>query len=341
MSHIFKPGSIVVVAECFQGEVRPVTHELVRFAEALQKVRPTEIQILVLGEKVEALAKHLAATSGKDVLGLSAPELAQYNGEAYKSVLHEVLAEQSPAYICVAHSSRGSDFAPGLAMRLKAACIAGVSSFISQEDEIYFSRDIFGGKIKADMQSSAKTTVLTLQPGSYEATPKKDQTQTSGKVFLKSIAIASQSSTTLSTTACQTSDLDLSTAKVIVSAGRGIGKEETLQLIRDLALMIPQSVVCGSRPVIDLGWMSYDRQVGVTGVTVTPDLYLACGISGAAQHASGMKGSGFIVSINTDPMAAIFNLSDICIVEDLRTFIPLLLEKMASGRKEASRHNPS
>ena len=330
MSHIFKPGSIVVVAECFQGEVRPVTYELVRFAEALQKFRPTEIQILVLGEKVEALAKHLAATSGKDVLGLSAPELAQYNGEAYKSVLHEVLAEQSPAYICVAHSSRGSDFAPGLAMRLKAACIAGVSSFISQEDEIYFSRDIFGGKIKADMQSSAKTTVLTLQPGSYGATPKKDQT--SGKVFIESIAVASLSSKTLSTTAYQTSDLDLSTAKVLVSAGRGIGEEENLQLIRDLAFMIPKAVVCGSRPVIDLGWMSFDRQVGVTGATVTPDLYLACGISGAAQHSSGMKGSGFIVSINTDPMAAIFNLSDICIVEDLTTFVPVLLEKMAEQR---------
>jgi electron transfer flavoprotein alpha subunit len=327
MSNIFKSGSIVVVAECFQGEIRPVTHELVRFAEALQKIKPAEIQILVLGEKVEDLAKHLAVTSGKNVLGLSAPELAQYNAEATKSVLHDVLGERPPAYICVAHSSRGSDFAPGLAMRLKAACITGVSSISFQEDEICFSRDIFGGKINADMLSSAKTTVLTVQPGSYGATPKKDQT--SGKVFFKSIAVTSQSSTTLSTTAYQTSDLDLSTAKVIVSAGRGIGEEENLQLIRDLAFMIPQSVVCGSRPVIDLGWMSYDRQVGVTGATVTPDLYLACGISGAAQHASGMKGSGFIVSINTDPLAAIFNFSDICIVENLITFIPLLLEKMA------------
>jgi len=334
MNPIFKPGSILVVAEHFQGEIRPVTHELLRFAEALQKFRPGEIQILVLGEKIEDLANDLAVTSGKDVLGLSTPGLARYNGEAYKSVLYEVLAGQPPAYICVAHSSRGSDFAPGLAMRLKAACITGVSSIISQENEICFSRDIFGGKINADMQSWAKTTVLTLQPGSYGATPKKNPAQTSGKVLIKSMAVISPSSTTLSTTACHTSDLDLSTARVIVSAGRGIGEEENLQFIRDLASLIPQSVVCGSRPVIDLGWMSYDRQVGVTGATVTPDLYLACGISGATQHTSGMKGSGFIVSINTDPMAAIFNLSDICIVEDLMTFIPLLLEKMASGRKE-------
>ena len=320
----------MVIAEHFQGEIRPVTHELVRFAEALQEVRPAGIQILVLGEKVEGLAKSLAKTTGKDVLGILAPQLTRYNGQAYKTVLHEVLREHPPAYVCVAHSSRGSDFAPGLAMRMGAACITGVSSISVQEGVICFSRDIYGGKINADMVSSSKTTVLTVQPGSYGPTPKNDQA--GGKVYLKSVVVVPQASTTLSTTAFQTSDLDLSIARIIVSAGRGIGEAENLQLIRNLASVFPRSVVCGSRPVIDLGWMTYDRQVGITGAIVTPDLYIACGISGAAQHAGGMKGSGFIVSINTDPMAAIFNLSDICIVEDLKTFIPLLLEKMAEQR---------
>lgn len=329
MRNMIQPGSIVVVAEHFQGEIRPVTHELVRFAEALQEFRPVDIQILVLGDKVEDLAKNIVKTTGKDVLGISAPQLNRYNGQAYKSVLYEVLREHPPAYVCVANSSRGSDFAPGLAMRLKAACITGVSSISAQEDRVCFSRDIYGGKINADMVSSAKTTILTLQPGSYGPTPKNNQTK--GTVFLKSMTVAPQASATLSTTAFQTSDLDLSIARVIVSAGRGIGEAENLQFIRNLASVLPRSVVCGSRPVIDLGWMTYDRQVGVTGAIVTPDLYIACGISGAAQHASGMKGSGFIVSINTDPMAAIFNLSDICIVEDLKTFIPVLLEKIAAN----------
>ena len=330
MRNILQSGSIVVIAEHFQGEIRPVTHELVHFAEALQQIKPLPIQILVLGEKVEGLAKSLAKTTGKDVLGILAPQLTRYNGQAYKTVLHEVLREHPPAYVCVAHSSRGSDFAPGLAMRMGAACITGVSSISVQEGVICFSRDIYGGKINADMVSSSKTTVLTVQPGSYGPTPKNDQA--GGKVYLKSVVVVPQASTTLSTTAFQTSDLDLSIARIIVSAGRGIGEAENLQLIRNLASVLPRSVVCGSRPVIDLGWMSYDRQVGVTGAIVTPDLYIACGISGAAQHAGGMKGSGFIVSINTDPMAAIFNLSDICIVEDLKTFIPLLLEKMAEQR---------
>ena len=295
----------------------------------LQHFRPAPIQMLVLGERLDDLAESLATKTGKDVLGIAAPQLAQYNGQAYKSVLHEALAEHPPKHICIAHSSRGSDFAPGLAMRLNAACITGVSALSVQQGRLCFSRDIlYGGKINADMVSSTKTTVLTVQPGSYGPTPKKDQTR--GKVYLESMTVAPQTSDTLSTTAFQTSDLDLSIARVIVSAGRGIGEAENLQLVRKLASLIPQSVVCGSRPVIDMGWMSYDRQIGVTGATVTPDLYLACGISGAAQHVSGMKGSGFIVAINSDPMAAIFNLSDICIVEDLKTFIPVLLEAMSN-----------
>ncbi len=330
MRNILQSGSIVVVAEHFEGKIRPITYELVHFAEALQQVSPAPIKILVLGEKVETLAKSLAGTTGKDVLGIHAPQLAQYNGQVYKSILHETLRDHPPAYVCIGHSSRGSDFAPGLAMRLKAACITGVSALSVQENMICFSRDVYGGKINADMTSFTKTTVLTIQPGSYGPTPDKDQPK--GNVYLKSMAVAPQASATLSTTPFQTSGLDLSAARVIVSAGRGIGEEENLQLIRNLASAIPQSVVCGSRPVIDLGWLTYDRQVGVTGATVTPDLYLACGISGAAQHTGGMKGSGFIVAINADPMAAIFNLSDICIVEDLATFIPVLLEAMSDKR---------
>ena len=330
MKNTLPSGSIVVIAEHFQGEIRPVTHELVRFAQALQQFRPAEIQILVLGDKVEKLADSLAEATGKNVLGLSAPQLAQYNGQVYKAVLHEILGKHLPAYVCVAHSSRGLDFAPGLAMRLGAACITGVGSVSGRENEICFSRDIFGGKINAEVVSAARTTVLTVQPGSYGSTPLKDRAM--GTVSVQSVVVAPQTSVTLSTTACQTSDLDLSIAKVIVSAGRGIGEADNLQLVRKLAAVLPRAVVCGSRPVIDLGWLSYDRQVGVTGATVTPDLYIACGISGAAQHAGGMKGSGFIVSINTDPKAAIFNLSDICIVEDVTTFIPILLEKIAERK---------
>ena len=327
MNDTQKPETIVVVAELFQREIRPVTYELVCFAESLQQLRPANIQILLLGECVQDLTEKLARTTGKDVLGINATQLAQYNGQAYQTILHTVLAKHPPAYVCAAHSSRGWDFAPGLAARLGATCITGVNRVSSRNQTICFSRDIYGGKITADMLSSADTTVVTVQPGSYRSNPTTDQAP--GTVDQISVTLASQASETVSTRMYQTSDLDLSEAKVIVSAGRGIGEAENLDIIRRLSSAIPQSVVCGSRPVIDLGWMPYDRQVGVTGASVSPDLYLACGISGAAQHVSGMQGSAFVVAINSDPTAAIFNHSDICIVADLTVFIPLLLEKLA------------
>ena len=118
----------------------------------------------------------------------------------------------------------------------------------------------------------------------------------------------------------------LAEASIIVAAGRGIKEEENLELIQQLASVFNGAAVGGSRPLCDLHWLEYKQQIGITGATVTPDLYLACGISGAAQHISGMRNAGFIVSVNIDPKAAIFNHSDVCIVEDLNTFIPTFME---------------
>ena len=323
--------SIVIIAECFEGEIRPVTYESIGFAETLQQLRPARIKILVLGDDVEKMATDLAQTSGKDVLGINVPQLSQYNGQVYQSVIYAELKEQSPEYICAAHTSQGWDFIPGLAARMQATCITGVNRVSARGEKICLSRDIYGGKLSADIISKTESTLITVQPGSFRWNQKPNQEP--GVVKIISPSIEPQDSKTLSTHSHQESDLDLSQAKVIVSAGRGIGDEENLDLIHQLATAIPQAVVCGSRPIIDNGWLSYDRQVGVTGATVSPDLYLACGISGAAQHVSGMQGAALVVSINTDPMAAIFNQSDICIVEDLTVFIPALLDKLSETSK--------
>ena len=122
-------------------------------------------------------------------------------------------------------------------------------------------------------------------------------------------------------------DAGLSRAKVVVAAGRGVGEEENLDLLRRVAGLFSSAALAGSRPVCDLGWLSYGQQVGLTGTTVAPRLYIACGISGARQHTVGMQGSGFIVAINSDPQATIFNLADVCVKEDLAAFLPALLEQ--------------
>ena len=120
-------------------------------------------------------------------------------------------------------------------------------------------------------------------------------------------------------------------AEVIVSAGKGIGRKENLEIIERLAALFPKSAVAGSRSVCDSKWLDRDRQVGLTGSVVNPRLYIAAGISGSTQHIAGMRSSGFVVAINTDPNAAIFNVSDVCIVEDLKTFVPLFIDSHEKG----------
>ena len=121
---------------------------------------------------------------------------------------------------------------------------------------------------------------------------------------------------------------------MVVAAGRGIAKPENLELLRRLAGLFSRAALAGSRPVCDAGWLGYGHQVGLTGASVAPRLYLACGISGARQHTVGMQGSEFIVAINSDPQAAIFNLADVCLVEDLLSFIPELLRVAAESSRE-------
>jgi len=119
-----------------------------------------------------------------------------------------------------------------------------------------------------------------------------------------------------------------------VAAGRGVGEIENMRLIKQLSALFPRSAVAGSRPVCDMGWLDYKRQVGLTGATVSPKLYIACGISGAMPHQVGMQGAGFIVAISTDPRAPIFNLSDVCIQEDLKRFIPALVEEFQKRKRQ-------
>jgi electron transfer flavoprotein alpha subunit len=321
---------IVVVAEYFQGKICPATYELVHLAETIKRIKPAEIRVIILGERIEATAQQIAHITGKNVIAVSDSAFRYYNGELYKRALQDLLGELQPAYVCIANSSQGSDFAPGLAVRLRAACITGVEGVEIRDNGIIFSRVVFGGKITSTVRSLTETTVLTLQPGFF---PSKTTPGTiPGQVDTREISVSSPKSRTISIKSASAGDLDLSQADVIVSAGRGIDEQENLSLIRRLAEFFPNSAVCGSRPVIDMGWMPYNRQVGVTGATVSPELYIACGISGATQHVVGMKGSGFIVSINTDPMAAIFNTSDVCIVEDLKTFIPILVGVLENER---------
>ncbi len=317
-------NQIIVIAEHADGQINPVTYELIAFAKKLQAQESLGISVIILGAEIQKPATEIAEISGMDVTGFDIPQLPDYNGEIYCRVLAEHLTAAPPVYVCVAQTSRGLDFAPALAVELDAACISGIEDILPDADGICFARPLFGGKSMAHIRPEAKTAVLTVQPGIFSEN--RQDTVKSGRVALKTAAIEPKWWHSLGTIHQDTDTAGISQADVVVGAGQGFGDQESLELAHRLASIFPKSAVAGSRIVCDLRWLEYGCQVGVTGATVSPRLYIACGISGAIQHVSGMRGSELIVAINKDPAAAIFQVADICIVEDLMTFIPTLIE---------------
>jgi len=331
------PQEMAVVAELAAGLPTPVTLELIAFAKTLRGDQTGPVRVFVVGKGIEKAVALLSEIPDVVVAGFSGASLAAYSAEAWKNVLAPRLAGLKPRFVCIAHDATGSDFAPGLAVRLGAGCITAIESARLDGAVVIFRRSLLNGKITAEVASQAETTVITLLPGVHRYAGAGEAAQQSRGVSLSEerllaaqariIAIPEMSLTSrpLGALSAPDEDADLAVAEVVVAAGRGIGKEENLFLVRDLAALFSRSAVGASRTVCDAGWLPARLQIGQTGKTVTPRLYIACGISGALQHLAGMRGAQFIVAVNRDPRAAIFQAADVCIVEDLLLFLPLLI----------------
>ena len=313
-----------VIFESFEGKIRPPSWEALTCAVELSNGDTDEIQLILLGEKLEALAQEISEKGGRNVIAIETGNGGFYNSARYKSILTGLFREQGVTHICLAGTTQGLDYAPGLAIRMDAACLTGVEGVFDAGDRLGYVRSIHGGKIVERLSVAAPLTVIVTQPGTFK--PFSDSNSAQGTVDLRADSGEESTIRNIEIKQVQKESSALAEASIIVSAGRGFKEEENLDLIRQLSTVFTKSAVAGSRPLCDLGWLEYSQQVGVTGAMVAPNLYLACGISGAAQHISGMRNAGFIVAINIDPKAAIFNYSDVCIVEDLTTFIPTVIE---------------
>jgi electron transfer flavoprotein alpha subunit len=221
----------------------------------------------------------------------------------------------------------GYDLAPRLAVALQAACVTGVES--AREGRL--TRAVFGGRFMEEILPKTPRVVVTVLPGVFRAC--EERTGPACRVRRVDVPLRELPSQTLGTAESPHRDSSLKDAEVIISAGRGIGKKENILLIRQVAAVFPRSAIGASRSACDLGWFEHKHQIGTTGQTVSPRLYMACGISGAFQHVSGMRGAQTIVAINTDPHAAIFRVAHYGIVEDLASFLPLLIEELSADRK--------
>ncbi len=299
----------LLVAEYRDGQLLNSTYELVAFAEQLG----AESAMFLVGAE-----SSLPAYNGTLYLA-DAGKYGEFNPAVHKQLLLDTIGKEQPDMVVFAHSSYGWDLAPRVSLAMNAAHVSEVVDIV---DGVPVAT-VCNGKLRRDVKAKTGQMVLTLQGGAFGL---EDEPSGNPTVVQVDTDTASQVEF-CGYEEAEAGGVDLSKAEVIVSAGRGIGKPENLAIIEGLAKAL-KGEYGASRPVVDSEWVDHSRQVGTTGQTVSPKLYVACGISGAIQHLAGMKKSEFVVAINTDKDAPIGEVADVLIVADLKKFVPALTEKL-------------
>lgn len=299
----------LLIGEYREGKLLDSTYELFGFAGQLG----AETALLLVGSEGQ-----LPAYTGTLYLA-DAAVCGEYNPGLHKKLILEAVQQENPDYIFFVHSSYGWDLAPRVAAALK---IAQVSEVVALADG-GFEVGCCNAKMRRTVKPVTGKAVLTIQAGAFPAlqpggTPAVQKLTSDGNGTVEFIGYE----------AAGKKDVDLAKADVIVSAGRGVGKKENIPVIAALATALGGELGA-SRPVVDAEWVSHSHQVGTTGQTVSPKLYVACGISGAIQHLAGMKKSGFIIAINKDKDAPIGEIADVLVVADVMQFVPALTAKLA------------
>lgn len=318
----------LLVIETLEGKINRESLETLGFALSFHD-KIDDCALLIAGAEITESAASLAEDRGLDVVVFDDSRFRYPNGDLLAAALVETIKKYNVASVVLLHTITGVHAASRAAATAGMACITAVESVIREGESTVFQRCLQYGKIRASIELQEDKFILTVLTGSFAAPEPGDFRKKPGTVYdEKTGRSASYSPRSVERAE---SSRSLEEAEVIVSAGRGIGKEENLEMIRDVAKIFSRSAVGSSRPLCDLGWLPYGHQVGSTGKTVSPKLYMACGISGASQHLAGMKSSQIIVAVNRDPNAAIFSVADYGVVEDLTVFLPLLADKYREG----------
>jgi electron transfer flavoprotein alpha subunit len=317
---------ILVVAEQRDGRLNRATLETIAAAQKLAGEAP--IKAVVLGQSVGAVAQELA-TSVSEVMVVEHATLATYTPDAFTAAVQQVVASAKPAYVLFPHTYQTRDFAPMAALRMGASLITDVTGINGTGPGASFLRPMFQGKLSAEVRHQGEgLRCATIQIGAFRADAVK-RPDAAGAVTPVTVTIDAaairQSPEAPFKEAKQA--VDLGQAERIVAVGRGIKSQENIAIAERLAKAM-SAEIAASRPICDSGWLPMDRQIGSSGQTVAPKLYVALGISGAIQHLVGMKGSRTIVAINKDADAPIFEVADYGIVGDLFEIVPALVSEL-------------
>jgi electron transfer flavoprotein alpha subunit len=329
------PETILVLVEQHQSKLNRVSLETIAAAQSIAKDTGWQVEIAVLGSGIGPIAAELAGKKAAKVYAIESPQLAAYTSDAYVHVLKEFLAGKQPKLVLMPHTYQVRDFAPRLALALGKTVIPDAIGYKYENGKLLFIRQMFQGKFAANVSFSddGPLWMATFQNAAFR-----------GDLVEAGVAPIETLQVTVPDGAIRVHPhevfkeakqaVDLSQSETIVAVGRGIKEQKNLAMAEELAKLLGGDIAA-SRPICDAGWLPLDRQIGSSGQTIAPKLYIALGISGAIQHIVGMKGSRTIVAINKDAEAPIFEIADIGVVASLFDVVPPLIEEIKKAKAGA------
>ena len=325
--------TILVVAEQREGKLNRVSMETLTAAQSVAAETGWALEAAVIGGSVDGVALEIAKVKLAKVYAIESPQLDRYTADAYVAALKQFISSKQPHLVLMPHTYQVRDFAPKLSAALGRTLISDCIAYRKDGSKLVFTRQMFQGKFAADVAFSCDPPhFATFQAGSYRgdkvemgarpASVEKIAAQVdAGAIRVKPLEIFKEAKQAV----------DLTQAEIIVSVGRGIKEQKNIDLAKALAEALGGEIAA-SRPICDSGWLPMDRQIGSSGQTVAPKLYLALGISGAIQHIVGMKGARSVIAINKDAEAPIFEIADFGVVGNLFDIVPALTEEVKKAK---------
>lgn len=319
-------NNILVWVEQFKGQAASASWEAIGLARTLADGLGGQVVACVFGQGIGDLAKEAAACGADRVLVCDDATLADYRPEPYVALLAKLAKEDQPAAILMAATARGRDMTGELGAELQAGVIADCTAVKLEGDKFMVTRPVYAGKLLSDVTATARPVVISIRSRAFPK-PEPNPSRTGEITNVAPVLTEDQITNKVVEWVTEEGKVNLADAKVIVSGGRGVGGPEGFKPVQELATALG-GAMGASRAAVDAGWIPYAHQVGQTGKTVSPDLYIACGISGAIQHQAGMRTAKVIVAINKDPEAPIYKLARYGVVGDLFQILPALTEEM-------------
>jgi len=316
-------GDVLAVAEHRRGDLRDVSFEVVTAARSLAEDTGGDLHLAVIGGDVAAFADRLSLAAVDRIHTVDHGE--EFDHGVYTQALTALDETLAPRYLVAPNTVNGLDYAPAVAERRDLPLVTDVVD-LAHDGGLVVTREMYGSKVETAVEIEADRALVTVRDAEF--LPAEGRGEVTVEPFGVEIDEAALGTTVRSFQEVGGGDVDIADADVLVSVGRGIEEEDNIDLVFDLADAL-DATVSASRPIVDNGWLPKNRQVGQSGKVVTPDVYVAVGISGAVQHVAGMKGADTIVAINTDPSAPIFDLADYGIVDDLFDVVPELIEEFS------------